>query len=51
MLATRQPLLAFIAARNSASVSTHTTESSGPNGSAWCSDHCVGGSRTLAGAA
>ena len=38
------------AAMNSASVSTQTTESSGPNGSAWCSDHCAGGSSTLAGA-
>ena len=50
-LATRQPLLTFIADRNSASVSTQTTESSGPNGSAWCNDQLDGGSSTQAGAA
>ena len=51
MLATSEPLLAFMAARNSASVSTTTTESSGPNGSAWCSDQDGGGCSTQAGAA
>jgi hypothetical protein len=35
MLATNDPFEAFIAARSSAGVSTTTTESSGPNGSAW----------------
>jgi hypothetical protein len=31
-------------------VSTTTTESNGPNGSAWCSDHAAGGWSTEAGA-
>ena len=39
-----------IAASSSASVSTSTTESSGPNGSAWCSDQFAGGASTQAGA-
>ena len=49
MLPTSEPLLAFMAASSSDSVSTMMTESIGPNGSAWCSDHAAGGCRTQAG--
>jgi hypothetical protein len=43
-------LEAFIAASSSASLSTSTIESSGPNGSACRSAHLDGGSSTQAGA-
>ncbi len=50
MVATSAPLLAFIAASSSASVSTSTTVSTGPNGSAWNSGDERGGVRIATGA-
>ena len=49
MVATSDPFETFMALMSSASESTTTTESSGPNGSEWCSDHEVDGARTQAG--
>ena len=50
ILATSDPFEAFIAERSSAWVSTMTTESNGPKGSAWWSDQDAGGWRTQEGA-
>ena len=51
MLATSAPLEAFICASNSASVSTTTMVSTGPNGSSCISRLAPGGASSAAGAA
>lgn len=50
IVATSAPLLAFIAASSSASVSTSTIVSTGPKGSAWKSGDERGGARMATGA-